>query len=66
MDTNPRQPGDYILDKRMPDATSEEREAARERLYAFARVLLRIAERQEREGEAQDSRDGDGRPRIGA
>ena len=64
MESTP-QPGDYILDQRMPDATPEEREAARERLYAFARVLLRIAERQEREADVENSRGGAGRHRMG-
>jgi hypothetical protein len=57
------QPGDRILDRRLPEATVAERQAARERLHAFARVLMDIATRIEREAEA-DSRDSLGRPRM--
>ncbi len=39
-------PGDVILDRYMPDATPEEREAARANLYGFVAVLLRIATRE--------------------
>jgi len=38
-------PGDYILNKYMPDATPDEREAARDNLYALAAVVVRICER---------------------
>lgn len=41
-----RRPGDVILDRYMPDATGEEREAARANLYGFVAVLLRIATRE--------------------
>jgi hypothetical protein len=41
-----RSPGDVILERYMPDATAEEREAARANLYAFVAVLLRIATRE--------------------
>jgi hypothetical protein len=41
-----RRPGDVILDRYMPDATLEEREAARTNLYGFVAVLLRIATRE--------------------
>ena len=41
-----RRPGDVILDRYMPDATPEEREAARTNLYGFVAVLLRIATRE--------------------
>jgi hypothetical protein len=41
-----RRPGDVILDRYMPDATPEEREAARANLYGFVAVLLRIATRE--------------------
>ena len=41
-----RRPGDVILDRYMPDATAEEREAARANLYGFVAVLLRIATRE--------------------
>ena len=44
-----KKPGDYILDKYMPDASLEDREEARRRLYAFVGVLLRIATRLEKE-----------------
>lgn len=39
------QPGDLILDRYMPHATVEEREAARENLRAFAAVVVGIAKR---------------------
>jgi len=47
MDTslNARRPGDLILDRYMPGATDEEREAARENLRTYASVVLRIATR---------------------
>ena len=41
-----RSPGDVILDRYMPDASPEEREAARTNLYGFVAVLLRIATRE--------------------
>jgi len=41
----PYQPGDLILDRYMPDATDEEREAARENLRQYAGIVLRIATR---------------------
>ena len=40
-----RQAGDLILDRYMPHATKEEREAARENLRAFAVVVVGIARR---------------------
>ena len=40
-----RRPGDLILDRHMPTATEDEREAARETLRAYAAVVLRIATR---------------------
>lgn len=40
-----RQAGDLILDRYMPHATAEEREAARENLRAFAVVVVGIARR---------------------
>ena len=39
------QPGDLILDRYMPDATDEEREAARENLRQYAEVLFRVTTR---------------------
>jgi hypothetical protein len=41
-----RRPGDVILGRYMPDASQEEREAARANLYGFVAVLLRIATRE--------------------
>lgn len=40
-----RKPGDFILDRYLPDATDAEREAARNNLYEFATVVLRICTR---------------------
>lgn len=40
-----RQAGDLILDRYMPHAAAEEREAARENLRAFAVVVVGIAKR---------------------
>lgn len=40
-----RQPGDLILDRYMPQATADEREAARANLRAFAVVVVSIAKR---------------------
>ena len=40
-----RRPGDVILDRYMPYATPEERDAARENLRAFAVVVFGIAKR---------------------
>ena len=44
-DTKQRRPGDFILDRYMPDATPEEREGARENLRRLAKLLLRVHER---------------------
>lgn len=41
----PARPGDLILDRYMPDATVEEREAARANLNSFLATLVRIEER---------------------
>lgn len=38
-------PGDIILDRYLPNATGEEREAARENLRRLARLLIRVHER---------------------
>jgi hypothetical protein len=38
-------PGDFILDRYLPNATGEEREAARENLRRLARLLIRVHER---------------------
>lgn len=43
------QPGDRILDRYMPNATIDERDAARENLRRLARFLIRVHERLERE-----------------
>jgi hypothetical protein len=46
MDTaQKRRPGDLIINRYMPHASEEEREKARENLYAFVTVLVRIATR---------------------
>ena len=42
-------PGDLILNKYMPNATSEEREEARANLKAYVEVMIRIAQRIEAE-----------------
>jgi len=56
----PWQPGDLILDRYMPRATEVERDAARENLREYAKVILRIAtrlakEKAERERKKFDS-----------
>jgi hypothetical protein len=38
-------PGDIILDRYLPHASEEEREAARENLRRLARLLIRVHER---------------------
>ena len=53
-----RRPGDLILDRYMPNATPEEREAAHETLRRLARFVLRVEERKWRE---QQIRATDGR-----
>ena len=47
--TKARQPGDVFLNRYMPHATHEEREEARQNLYEFFAVLLRIATRRANE-----------------
>jgi hypothetical protein len=60
-----RRPGDFILDRYMPDAPPKERESARRRLYDFVGTLLRIAIRQDNERRTlEDSPDVDGRRRM--
>lgn len=44
-ETPNRQPGDLILNRYMPRATAEERDAARGNLRAFAVVIVGIAKR---------------------
>ncbi|HEV2560735.1 MAG TPA: hypothetical protein VGT78_01215 [Rhizomicrobium sp.] len=46
------EPGDYILDRYMPNASPAEREAARANLYAFAAAILRTCTRIAQEREA--------------
>ena len=55
-----RRPGDVILDRYMPDASPEEREAARTNLYGFVAVLLRIATREATEEAERAIRAKDG------
>lgn len=43
--SSPRRPGDLILDKYMPNATEEEREAARKNLREYAVIVVEIAKR---------------------
>ena len=43
--TPPRQPGDGLLDRYLPDADEETRERAREAFREYALLLLRIGER---------------------
>ena len=47
--SSPRRPGDLILDKYMPNATEEERGAARENLRKYAVIVVGIAKRLARE-----------------
>jgi hypothetical protein len=51
-----RRPGDFVLDRYMPNAAEEEREAARENLRAYAMVVLRIATRLATEEYEQETR----------
>ena len=60
-----RRAGDFILDRYMPDAAPDVREAARVRLYDFVGVMLRIAIRLEEERRAAgDSLNMDGRRKM--
>jgi len=43
-----RTPGDIILDKYMPQASAEERDAARQNLQRLARLILRVHDRLDR------------------
>ena len=54
-----RRPGDVIVDRYMPTATLEEREAARANLYAFVAVLLRCATRRANEESESEIRASD-------
>jgi hypothetical protein len=51
-----QRPGDLILNRYMPNATEEEREAARENLREYATVVVGIAKRLVRE-EAEHARE---------
>ncbi len=51
--SSPQRPGDIILNRYMPAATGEEREAARENLREFAVVVVGIAKRLAREESEQ-------------
>ncbi len=46
MEAKPRQPGDLILDRYMPNATPEERETARENLRRYAASIYRFCVRE--------------------
>lgn len=45
MTDNTKKPGDLILERYMPGATAEEREAARQNLLQFAATVIGIAKR---------------------
>jgi hypothetical protein len=51
-----REPGDVFLNRYMPNATHEEREQARQNLYDFFAVLLRIATRRMNEDHEREIR----------
>ena len=60
IDERDYQPGDIIIDRYLPDATSEQREEARAHLHAFVRWQMGIIMRQLREeadSRAQQERD---------
>ena len=54
--SSPQCPGDLILNRYMPDAAEEEREAARENLRQYATIVVAIAKRLARE-EAKHARE---------
>ena len=57
MDTSQEsRPGDLIINRYMPNASEEERGKARENLYAFIAVLVRIATRLAQEEGEQEIR----------
>ena len=66
MHTKPsHRPGDLFLDRYMPDATNEEREAAYENLLGLIQVLVEIDRRLARERrEDRDSHESDGGGRV--
>lgn len=47
--SGPQRPGDLILNRYMPNALEEEREAARENLREYAKIVVGIAKRLARE-----------------
>ena len=51
----PRQPGDLILDRHMPNASAEAREEARDNLRALVGALMRINRRLIADSEEPDS-----------
>jgi hypothetical protein len=60
---NPR-PGDLFIDRYMPGASAEEREAAYTNVRRLIAVLVRIDERLRREGEKADSPESDSYDRF--
>lgn len=66
MEVSPKQqPGDRILDRYAPDLSPKEREAAREKLQAVARLIIRIETRLAREAtNTLDSRESEESGRI--
>jgi hypothetical protein len=55
-----RRPGERLIDRFMPNASSAEHEQAYENLLAFAEVLLASAMAEVREEQAADSRNKGG------
>jgi len=60
----PRQPGDLILDRYLPDADDETRERAREVLRRYTLLLIRIGRDMRADLGTTDSSEQDWRPRI--
>ena len=56
IDSGPQRPGDLILNCYMPNATKEQREAARENLRQYAKIVVGIAKRLARE-EAEQAKE---------
>jgi len=60
-DHRDHQPGDFILDHYLPDATPEEREEARAHLFAFVawqmRILVGQVQREQADSREQPVRD---------
>lgn len=59
-------PEDFIINRYMPGATEEEREAATYNLERFIAVLVRINERLENDMHLADSRTVDDFDRVGS